>query len=158
LVVPVPAPNTTNSTWAAYYSFDQYLWQPDGDPKRGVGLFFTFGVSDGNPNPIQYFYNMGIGGNGVVPGRPKDNFGAGWARTQLSSDFVPLLRQAPLGLSLNVENDFELYYNAVVTPWLNATLDLQIVDPALKKTLDASGTLRDVNTAVIVGLRLYARF
>jgi porin len=87
----------------------------------------------------------------------KDNFGIGWARTQFSDDFVPLLRQT-LALDLNVENDIELYYNAVVTPWLNTTLDLQIVDSGLKKTLDASGELRDVDTAVIIGLRLYARF
>jgi hypothetical protein len=46
----------------------------------------------------------------------------------------------------------------VVTPWLNATLDLQIVDPGLKKTLDASGNLREVNTPVVIGLRLYVRF
>jgi porin len=157
LLVPVQPPNTKSSTWAMFYSFDQYLWQPEGDPTRGIGLYFTFGASDGNPNPIQYFYNLGIGGNGVVPGRPQDNFGIGWARTQFSNDFVPLLRQT-LALGLNIENDIEFYYNAVVTPWLNATLDLQIVNPGLEKTLDASGNLRDLNTAVVIGLRLYTRF
>jgi porin len=157
LLVPVQPPNTKRRTWAMYYTFDQYVWQPAGDPKRGVGLYFTFGASDGDPNPIQYFYNLGIGGNGVVPGRPQDNFGIGWARTQFSGDFVPLLRQT-LGLGLTVENAIELYYNTAVTPWLNATLDLQIVNPGLKKTLDASGTLRDVTTTVVPGLRLYVRF
>ena len=63
-----------------------------------------------------------------------------------------------LGLGLDVEDDIELYYNAVLTPWLNATLDLQIVDPALKKTLSPSGQLKDLNTAVVAGLRLYVRF
>jgi hypothetical protein len=42
--------------------------------------------------------------------------------------------------------------------WLNATLDLQIVTPGLRKTLDASGTLKEVNTAIVPGLRLYVRF
>jgi porin len=70
LLVPIQPPNTKSSTWAMFYSFDQYFWQPGGDPKRGIGLYFTFGASDGNPNPIQYFYNLGIGGNGVVPERP----------------------------------------------------------------------------------------
>ena len=86
-----------------WYSFDQYLWQTRSDPKRGIGIFFTFGASDGNPNPIQYFYSVGMGGNGVVPRRPGDNFGIGWARTQFSDDFVPLLRQK-LNLGLNSEN------------------------------------------------------
>jgi porin len=91
LLVPVHPPNMKSSTWSIWYSFDQYLWQPHSDPNRGIGAFFTFGAADGNPNPIDYFYNLGIGGNGVIPGRPKDNFGVGWARTQFSDDFVSLV-------------------------------------------------------------------
>jgi porin len=157
LLVPVQPPNMKSSTWSMWYSFHQYLWQPDGDSKRGIGVFFTFGASDGNPNPIQYFYSLGVGGNGVLPRRPKDNFGIGWAGTQFSDDFVPLLRQK-LDLGLNLENAIELYYNAAMTPWLNATLDLQIVNSALKRTLDSSGHLSGVNTDLVAGIRLQVRF
>jgi porin len=157
LLVPVQPANRENSTWAMFYNFDQYLWQPGNDPKRDIGVFFTFGAADGNTNPIKYIYSMGIGGNGVVPGRPRDSFGLGWARTDFSGNFVPLLRQQ-LDLGLNHEDAIEMYYNVSVTPWLNATLDLQIIDSGLKKTLDSSGNLKDVNTAVVAGLRLYGRF
>ncbi|PYM89518.1 MAG: carbohydrate porin, partial [Candidatus Rokuibacteriota bacterium] len=157
LLVPVQPANRKNDTWAVFYNFDQYLWQPAGDPKRGIGVFFTFGATDGNPNPIKYSYNMGIGGNGVVPGRPNDNFGIGWARTEFSSNFVPFLRQR-LDLGLDHEDAVEMYYNAALTPWLNATVDLQVVNPGLKKTLDSSNRLTDVNTAVVAGARLYVRF
>ena len=157
LLVPVQPLNQKRDTWAAFYSFDQYLWQPKGDPKRGIGIFFTFAASDGNPNPIKYSYSMGIGGNGVVPRRPNDNFGLGWARTEFSSQFVPFLRQH-LDLGLDHEDAIEMYYNASVTPWLNATLDLQVIKPALKKMLDSSGSLQDVNTTVVAGLRLWVRF
>jgi len=93
-----------------------------------------------------------------VPGRPRDTFGIGWARTQFSDDFVPFLRQR-LALGLNKEDAVEMYYNVSITPALNATLDLQIVEPGLKKMLDASGSrLQDVNTSVVAGLRIYARF
>jgi porin len=51
-----------------------------------------------------------------------------------------------------------MYYNAAITWWLTATLDLQIINPALQKTLDSSGQLKDVNTSVVAGVRLYARF
>jgi len=108
-------------------------------------------------NPIKYSYNMGIGGNGVVPGRPHDTFGIGWARTEVSKDFLPLLRQQ-LGLGLDREDAIEMYYNAAVTPWLGVTTDLQIIDSAIKKILSPSGRLRNVDTAVIAGLRLYMRF
>ena len=157
LLVPVQPLNQKSSTWSIYYNFDQYLWSPAGAPDRGVGLFFRFGVSDGNPNPIKYAYNVGFSVNGLVPGRPKDNIGLGWARTQFSGDFVPFLREK-LDLGLNVEDAVELYYNAVLTPWLNVNVDLQIVQSALKKDLDSSNRLVNMDTAVVGGLRLYVRF
>jgi porin len=157
LLVPTQPPNTVSDTWAVYYNFDQYVWSPKGDPTRGIGVFFRFGASDGVANPIKYAYNVGIGGKGIVPGRPEDTFGIGWSRVEFSDSFVPFLRQQ-LALGLDREDAVEMYYNASITHWLNASLDLQIINPGLNKTLDSSGQLEDMNTAVVVGLRLYARF
>jgi porin len=152
----VPA-NRESSSWALSYSFDQYFWQSDGDPKHGIGLFFGFGASDGNPNPIQYSFITGIGGKGVVPGRPDDTFGLGVARTQFSSAFVPFLRQQ-LDLGLQREDAIEMYYNVSVTQWLNLTADLQIIGPSSKKALNGVGQLADIDTAVVAGARLRVRF
>ena len=158
LLTPVRPLNREDSTWSVYYSFDQYFWHPGGDQKRGIGMFFNFGASDGNPNPIKYSYAAGIGGNGAVPGRPLDNFGVAWTRTQFSDNFVPLLRRT-LDLGLDHEDAVEIFYNAAITQWLRMSLDLQIVDPALKKTLNSSGTaLTNVDTAVVGGVRMYIRF
>ena len=157
LLVPVQPANTTDNTWAVYYNFDQFLWSPKGDPKSGIGAFFRFGISDGIANPVKYAYNVGLGGKGIVPGRPMDTFGVGWARTQLSSNFVPFLRQR-LNLGLDKEDAVEMYYNFSVTKWLNATLDLQVIDPALNKFLDSSGRLQNMSTSVVGGLRIYSRF
>ena len=157
LLVPVEPLKRVNNTWSVYYNFDQYLWSPAGHPDRGIGAFFRFGISDGVANPIKYAYNVGFGGKGVVPGRPLDTFGIGWARTQLSDNFVPFLRQR-LDLGLDKEDAIEMYYNASLTRWLNATLDLQIIEPALQKKLDSSGRLTDMNTSVVGGLRVYSRF
>jgi porin len=158
LLVPVQPLNQVNYTWSVYYNFDQYLWSPEGAPDRGIGVFFRFGASDGVANPIKYAYNVGIGAKGLVPGRPCDNFGIGWARTELSGNFFPFLRQQ-LRLGLGHEDAIELYYNAMLTPWLSAALDLQVIDQALERQLNASGAqLQDLNTAVVLGLRVYARF
>jgi hypothetical protein len=47
----------------------------------------------------------------------------------------------------------------MITRWLSAALDLQIIDQGLERTLNASGSqLQDLNTAVVLGLRVYARF
>ena len=157
LLVPTQRANREDSTWAMFYGFDQYLWHPGGDKTRGIGLFFSFGAADGKTNPVKYSFVMGVGGKGVVPGRPRDTFGVGWARTELSDDFVPFLRQR-LRLGLDREDAIEMYYNAAITPWLSATADVQIIEPALTKTLGSSGQLKDVDTTVVAGLRLQLRF
>ncbi len=157
LLVPAQPANRTSSSWAFAYAFDQYFWQPDNDPKHGMGLFFGFGTSDGNPNPIKYSFITGLGGKGVVPGHPDDSFGIGLGRTQFSSDFVPFLRQR-LNLGLQHEDAIEMYYNIAVTHWLNVTADLQIINPGLKKAINEFGQLARVDTAAVAGARLRVRF
>jgi hypothetical protein len=44
-----------------------------------------------------------------------------------------------------------------LTGWLNAALDLQVIDPALNKMPDSPGRLKNEDTAVVAGLRLYVR-
>jgi porin len=155
---PAVPPNHESSSWAVGYAFDQYLWQPAGDPSHGIGIFFSGGISDGNPNAIKAAFLIGVGGKGVMPSRPDDSFGLAFARSQFSSDFVPFLRQN-LALGLEREDAFEAYYNLAITGWLSATADLQVIDPALKKSLDSSAAnLMNVNTAVIAGIRLRMRF
>jgi porin len=157
LLTPVEPLARQGDAWTVYYNFDQYLWSPPGDPSRGVGVFFRFGVSDGLANPVKYAFNVGIGGKGVVPGRPHDTFGIGWSRIEFSDHLAPFLRQA-LDLGLEREDAVEAYYNIAVTPWLGVTLDLQVVEPGLKKVLGPGGRLEDVDTAVVGGLRAFVRF
>src|SRR5271154_5662836 len=93
LTVPTVPAHRESSSWSVSYAFDQYLWQPAGDAKHGIGVFFSAGASDGNPNPIKYSFLAGLGGKGVAPSRPNDSFGFGFARTQFSSAFIPFLRE-----------------------------------------------------------------
>ena len=145
----------TGSVWRASHDHTRFLLTHHRKLNRWLQLG---GHSDGNPNPVKYAYNVGLGGKGLVPGRPRDTFGIGWARTQFSDDFVPFLRER-LNLGLSKEDAVEMYYNFSITPAINATLDLQIVDPALRKTLNKAGDrLENIDTAVIAGLRIYARF
>jgi porin len=158
LLVPTQPANRASSSWTLSYTFDQYFWQPAGDPKHGVGVFFAFGASDGNPNPIQYAFLAGIGGKGVMPGRPDDSFGLGLARTQISSSFLPFLRQQ-FNLGLQREDALEMYYNAAITGWMNVTTDLQIVDSGLERALSSTtGQLTGIDTVVVLGTRLRVRF
>ena len=123
-----------------------------------VAIFFGFGASDGNPDPIQYAYIAGIGGKGVVPSRPDDSFGIGLARTQFSSGFLPFLRQQ-FNLGLPPEDAIEMYYNMAITLWMNLMSDLQIVDSGLNKVISpTTGKLTGIDTLVMAGARLRIRF
>jgi porin len=157
LLVPTQPAGQKSDSWSISYGFDQYFWQPDGDPTHGIGVFFSFGAADGNPNPIKYSYIFGIGGKGVVPGRPDDSFGIGFVRTEFSSDFLPFLRQN-LNLGLDHDDAIEIYYNAALTPWLSVTPDLQIVGPALNQSLNSNRQLTTVDTGLVLGLRARVRF
>jgi porin len=157
LSVPAAPANRESSSWSVSYAMDQYLWQPKGDDKHGVGIFASVGASDGNPNPIKWAFIAGVGGKGI-PGRADDSYGIGVARTQFSGAFLPFLRDR-LGLGLDHEDTFEAYYNLELTSWLNVTADVQVVNQALKKTLNPSGIgLVNVDTATIAGIRFRVRF
>jgi porin len=94
----------------------------------------------------------------LMDSRPNDRFGIGWARTETSNHFRPFLRDR-LDLGLDREDAVELYYNAAVTGGLDATLDLQLIDPAIgKRTESSTSRLEHPGTTVIPGVRLYARF
>lgn len=155
---PTPAPlNKESETWAAVYSFEQFLWQPQDHPYGGLGLFFSAGVSDGKANPIKNSYSLGLVGKGMVPGRPRDDFGIGWSRTEFSDNFIPSLRNV-FDLGLDHEDAVELYYNAAITPWMSLSPSLQIISPAMNKTLNANHNFKDLDTTYLIGLRLGIRF
>ena len=59
-----------DNSWCFYYNFDQYLYETKKGSGQGIGIFGRFGASDGNPNPVHYFYSIGIGGKGLLPPRP----------------------------------------------------------------------------------------
>jgi porin len=130
-----------DESWCLYYNFDHYL---TGDPESGgMGLFGRLGVSDGDPNPIEYFASVGFGGKGLIPGREQDEFGVGCFYLWLSDD----LPDTRVGL-LDDGMGFEVFYNIEVAPWLHVTPDFQIVEPGIE-TFD---------TAYIAGVRVRSEF
>ena len=132
-------------SWSAYSNFYQALWVDARDEQRSWGLFGQFGVSDGNPNPIQYVANGGIGGRSMLPGRTLDTFGLGVYYMGLSNNFKALAQ--PFSPQQD-EYGTELFYNYAVTPWCRLTGDLQVANPS---TIS-------LETAVIAGMRLQVLF
>lgn len=127
-------------TWNLEYFFEQKLWVDAANPGRNVGILSSWGISDGNPNPIDWSGFVSLQGQGVSDRRPLDSAGVSFFYTGLSNEFRQLV--SPL---VDVEDVYggELYYNAALTPWFHLTADLQIINPAEVGN----------DTAVVVGLR-----
>ncbi len=157
-IEPARPPNKENSTWTFYYNFDQYLWSPPGSSDKGIGIFGRFGAADDKTSPVKYAFNLGLSGKGIVPGRPSDQFGIGWSRVKISGNLMPFLRKE-IDIGLDHEDTLEMYYNAAITPAVGLAFDFQITNPATKKFVNPSNLrLENMDTAYILGLRLYMRF
>jgi porin len=133
-----PLPRETGS-WAVYGLFDQAVWA-DAESKRSWGVFGHAGISDGNPNPIRWSSNVGVGGSSPLASRKLDTFGVGYFYIGLSES---LRNFAPRLFPLRDEHGVELFYNVGVTPWCHVTPDLQIVTPVRDR----------VDTSVNFGIR-----
>jgi porin len=139
-----PLPRETGS-WSLFYMFDQALWVAEDDPKRSWGLFGNAGLADGNPSPIRWAANIGLGGASPLRARKLDTFGVGYFYVGISDS---LKNFAPRLLPLGDEQGVEVFYNFALTPWARITPDFQVVIPARQR----------VDTALVFGLRAKVDF
>ena len=148
-------------SWNIHYNFDQYVYEPKKDSGEGIGLFGRFGASDGNPNFMQFFYSLGVGGMGVIPSRHNDRYGFGFYYLDINNpELQGIFRSTKL---LRDEYGFEAFYNVALTPWLMVTPDIQVVRGAQKNkfTLDSLPSIiskKSIGTATILGLRMQMVF
>lgn len=89
--------------------------------------------------------SVGLGGNGLLKNRQKDQFGFAYVFAGVSSE----LRSAidPV-LRVGNEHSIEAFYNYSITRWLWLTGDLQIIRPVT----------RTAKTSVIPASRLVVHF
>jgi porin len=118
-----------NSRYHFCYNFDQCLFQSKENPREGIGLFGQAGISDGNPNKLDWEALVGIGGTGLIPGRSHDQYGIGYYYYSVSDVLKDSLRHD----NIRDEQGVEIFYNAALTPWLSVGPDLQIIEPSLNK-------------------------
>jgi len=140
----VAAPEESGS-WALYLNHYQALWVDHCDHDRTWGLFGMWGISDGNPNPIKFVANIGLGGHSPIRCRKYDTFGLGFFYTGLSDEFKDLA--APV-LAQHDEYGVEGFYNYAIRPWCRLTGDLQVARPSTQ----------GIDTTVILGTRLQILF
>lgn len=127
---------TQHGDWAIYYNFDQYLYVESDDPTQGIGLFGRFGLTSGIVNPCERFYDFGLNGKGIIPGRNKDTLGVGYYYSDLSDDI-------PININ---EHGMELFYRVEIIPSIYVTLDIQVI-------VDPTGDENSRKDIVVLGLR-----
>lgn len=133
--------------WYFAYSFQQHLFQDEYNANRGWGLFGEWGLSDGNPNPLKYHIILGLGGNSPIEERSLDRWGVAYFRYHASNSFQNAAKE-DLGIGIDNEEGFEVYYNFAMTPWLLISADAQIVNPFYA----------DNDESVFTGLRAQIKF
>ena len=162
---------TQDDSFMVYANFDQYFFTIDplsttaeGEAPpgpffaspRGLGAFGRIGAGPANTNLVSLFASAGIGGKGLIPGRPYDEFGLGWYHLNFSNDFEETLNRSAFLTFLNrgefdlkPENGIEVYYNAAITPAIQFTADVQLIlEPGVSRA----------NTVWITGGRLQLNF
>lgn len=144
IIIPGPPINPIEpkgGSWSASYTFRQYIVEEA--KNDGWGFFGQIALANKSTSPISRFLTLGLGGNGLIGSRPRDEFGIAYAYTYLSKLLTDNL--APLAIRrLRAEHEGEMFYNFHITPWLRLTADLQIIRPVRPS----------VGTAVIPGARL----
>lgn len=154
-------------SWNIHYNFDQFLYEPKKGSGEGIGIFGRFGASDGDPNFMHFFYSIGIGGKGVIPGRNRDRYGFGFYYIDVNNPKLQgLFRDKEL---LRDEYGFEAFYNVAITPWLRLTPDIQVVRGAQKQKITIGtgpgligvpliASQKSIGISTILGLRLQMVF
>ena len=150
IVIPGPPVNLVEpkrGSWSLSYVFRQYIVERG--HRDGWGLFTQLSIANPDTSPITKFFNVGVGGNGLIKSRNSDEFGVGYAYTDLSSvlkdniDLISVGNRRP-----RAEHQLEVFYNLHITPWLRLTGDLQIIRPVRN----------NVDTAIVPGARLVMIF
>jgi len=161
-------PPTKSDNWIVEVSGEQYFWEPQGasvpeadggrkedfhvptqafaSTRPGMGIFYRFSCTPENRSAYDTYVSGGIGGRGVIPGRPYDRFGVGSYWLKQSSDFSS---QPGIPLVLGDEVGVEAFYNFAITPALQLSFDVQWIPNPGKQSSD---------DAVILGTRLNMRF
>ena len=82
---------------------------------------------------MKFFSSFGMGGKGMFEGRPNDKFGVGFYFINVNNPTI----QGPFQTRklLRDEYGLEAFYNIAITPWLQLTPDLQVIQGAQKDKL-----------------------
>lgn len=147
-------------SWSFTYMGDQYIREDAESPHRGWRVYWAASVADQSTNPIQWYLNLGAGGNSPIRGRQRlDRFGIGAAYSGIGDDFKDVFDRVDDVCDrfedvcgrfdgINDEGSLELFYNWGIRKWARLTGDVQVVWPFRE----------DADVALVPGVRFQLVF
>jgi porin len=111
-----------DSNYGFYASIDQQIYALPGDPSKGVNVFARIAGAPTDRNAVDFYFDGGMVLSGLIPKRPDDSFGAGFAYAKISDDALALPK---LELDRKFEAVAELFYKAQIIPGLTIQPDIQ---------------------------------
>ncbi len=91
---------------------------------RGLDVFATLGIADGNTNPVGGSLNFGATYTGPLDSRPRDRAGLAFGIVQASNAYRKELGAVVDNVS-KYERNIELTYRAPINKWLTVQPDIQ---------------------------------
>lgn len=147
--ISLPSPENPlgrkNSRWYINYVVNQPL-VIFSEAGKGWGLFGQVGISDGNPNPISFGMQLGLGGNSFFKNRSNDRWGLAMYNYSLSASLEDF--GSSIGKPLRNETGMELFYQAWITKYLSLGADVQWINPVVKNN----------DATLLLGIRSSVRF
>lgn len=142
--------SSAHGDYAFYAVADQPLYIPSWSTKdapQGLSGFARVSYAPDQRNAVVYYFDTGINYTGLLPGRPKDVFGAAFSFERLGMDLEP---DSGAPVLSHHEHVAELTYLANLNDWFSLQPDFQyIINP---------GGIGKIPNAFVAGVRFNVTF
>lgn len=137
---------TFSNNHGLYVAAEQLIYKEnknDSDDDQGLAIFGQFSSAPADRNETSICYNAGLQYKGLIPNRDNDFIGIGLSNINFSNRLQSIEDDARQGS----EKVLEVFYKALVTPWLVVQPDVQIISrPNGQSTTSVTVGLRTVIT------------
>lgn len=151
-------PLQLDGNYGIYVVIDQTIYRLPGEGDvKGISVFARVVSSPSDRNQIDTYADGGIVFAGMIPRRPNDVFGVGFAYTGISGDASAFDRDSSLAVARNYEALLEISYTAELRTGWTLQPDFQYIWNPGGNVPDDSGN-RSVKDAVVIGARTTINF